>query len=504
MKLFRKIEKEVLDEHFKTYEILKYPLDFVIYSVFRAFGEYEQDSNENKGHVYESLSKFNQILNAVQNCIVWRMKYNTTDKPKSDSNLNIVYDYINWGYTYSILTDLHISKSRNQVDVIIDKKNKIIRFTSLPKIYYLYSIKQSEIFGKIVQTINQNIPKEKLFDEFRKYENSSLLVSYKTTLHYEKIFDGLILGSVDRNFDLGGFSVYEFIHFHTTVYIMFMYFLYQKDKTSLSCKYQKGIFINSIQRISRLSKNTIQIILNELTLKLDRKVLISNTPFILHNDFYYFSPSIYTNLEPNRMIIGALNKRKDNRIYDSLIDGIEKFWTEKIYQELKDSTKYKILFKKKFKDNYKEITPDFIVYDKDFLLIIDYKHFIQPISVSETYNKNSGLNDGVSQLRKYETFFKKNQSTITEIDSIPKDNFKKILLFRKPMTILNMDSDVIYCSVFELEKLIEEKCSLKEFLHSLEYQKINEDNIRFKIDSIKVQDWTYQYTTPIIDMILEK
>ena len=103
------------------------------------------------------------------------------------------------------------------------------------------------------------------------------------------------------------------------------------------------------------------------------------------------------------MILGALNKGHKKKIYDRLINLIEKFNLNKLYSSIEEVSYWTPYLEKTIKLNGRQFHPDLILIDVDdkSVLVMDYKHFIGPITASEVDYKMNELKKGLIQVQDY-------------------------------------------------------------------------------------------------------
>jgi len=494
--LFDKKEQE-LDNHYRTYDILEYPREFIIRSVIKGFEDFELQAPSKTTNYFDLVNLLNEGTSALNKCIEWAFtNTNTSDLTNFDIEEKecerITSEYFAWGYYYSILESFHISFRRNMSKVEVDEKQKIIHFKLLPKESLHFSIQQSLTSNESNLDKLKNIPDDELEKEYRS------IISQQLVDKYLLFYQNLIFPELPLQFNFDGYTREDFIKFWISMYFTFRRYVFIKREKGSSDTYSrnKEEFIEICKRL--ISENSVISILNDLTFKPKNNIGITKCPFILSDDRYYFSPSLITSLDPNLMLIGALNKTSKKYIYDNAVNTIEQYWTDKIYSILSQVSSFKVNYKRTYRNNSVIITPDFVVSDviNRELVIIEYKHFVKSTKTSETINKQKAVQEANEQVLKYKKYFLENTREYRGINT--KDyTIIPVILFNEPISLSYINGNVKYCNYWNLKKHLRNELSFSEFLEKSNPLKMqgNLDIENFKIfeNRVKMKDWTYIY-----------
>ncbi len=509
MELFEKLEKEVVDEKYKEFRLLKYPKELAIFYLFKGFGDFEIDLSNSEYDYFDTSRRLYQVLLGLEKCIKWIInnKENPTENshPTFEEISDMLGEFIHWGFQYNILCEWHIAKWKKYSEAIIDEKNKVVTFSPLKKDVLHFAFQQAVESDEITIALTNKIPDKLLFKEFEKENknNSKVIVSTEIFNQYLQFYNSIIFPELARDTNLSGYTIEDFILFFTTINLFSKYEIYSDLKKGFSSGIMedRNAIIVSISKLSSLYPSKVEEIINDLTFQNDNRSRLSNTPFISIGNLLIFSPLIISFLIPNRMLIGAMNKSSKKKIYDRLINDIENYWTDRIYKLLKKQKQFQVLYKNNYSSSNKKITPDFLIFDprNSELLIIDYKHFMIPITISETINKQSEIRKGEDQIFGYEEFIKDNPEIFqAKIPNFKADKIYKLMLFRFPMPIAKIRKEMTYGSIHELENNTKPNNSLTELIYLLnnKYQgsQFDKNEFTFIEEEIKVNEWKYKYS----------
>ncbi|NHQ79210.1 hypothetical protein, partial [Elizabethkingia miricola] len=189
-------------------------------------------------------------------------------------------------------------------------------------------------------------------------------------------------------------------------------------------------------QITGLNVEIVSSIIKDLTFNPSNlHTSVTLQPFIYSHGEYYILPNLFVQVEPSRMMLGALNKGEKKRVYDKLINPIEKANLNLISETAKQLPNVVCYLEKTLKDNGQRICPDIILIDptRKFLLVTDYKHFIGPITGSEVGYKIKELEKAINQVQKYID----NLNQLSKIESINIQNFtvSGLIITHKPLPI---------------------------------------------------------------------
>lgn len=507
LELFAKLEREIVDEYYKKFELLKYPKEFSVFHLLQGFRHFEIELS-NQDHTYFDKSRrLYQVLSGLEKCLYWVLNHKMAtvkkERPSFRELEQLLGRFLTWGYEYAILCDFHISTWKNASKVTINQVEKTIKFTPFDKKVLFFSLQESLISDDITFEIIDLISDEVLFAEFERIERLGEYgqISQDILVNYTQFCNQQIFPELDRNTELGGYSLQNFLDFYLSIIIQFKYFIFKESSSGNFNGYimDRADFVDKISNLARLERTTVSTIISDLTCNNNTKFKLSNTPFILLENKLHYSPLIFTIIEPGRMLISALNKGTKKKIYDHLINNIEQFWTDKINILINAKSNYKVFYKTKYTSHKKIITPDFIIYNKEKneVAIIDYKHFVIPISIIETFHKRKELHKGEEQIIGYKKFMLEFPEQFLDIKNISDCKIFCIMLFRHPMPVPSLNKSLTYMSYPELSNAMQKTSTISELINIIKPSSRNKEfdieNFSFIEQEIQVEDWRYKY-----------
>jgi hypothetical protein len=489
----RKFEAEILDKVHEGYEFYKYSEDIVIPYLLQYHGDIERrrDYFIEKGFTETSFSFYlTNMMHGVGHCIRWIKKQNSpqfinVDHLTPNGIHEICGDFINWGMVYHRIAQEFTIWSRKIKQATLDEENRTITFIhpldyDYSKVYGLQLLYSAEL-----QEVYASYPHEKMEEEFSEWIKDIDLsnppiansIDWAKGLHSEsyplllKSINEILYPELPENTSFEGYNLLELRQFFTLFFLTFHFIRWVEGV--LDAKYgmdhsfgSNPLYLTSSRfrqlaaKITGLSFTVVGNIINDLTF--DHKNFHSSItiqPFILaDSDTYYILPNLFTQLEPSRMITGSLNKGPKKKVYDKLINQIEKFCLQKLENTIAEAGLWKCFNTKTIKLGGKQYQPDLIIVNttESTLCVIDYKHFIGPITASEVEYRMSEMRKGIDQVVGY-------VSTLSQLKKLGDENIEGfrvcgILMTHKPMPIpipLNLDivitdsnsfsSAVVYC-----------------------------------------------------------
>lgn len=501
----RKFESEILDKYYRNFEFYSYPENIVIPYLLQFYGDIERYRDrilKNNTREFNFQSYLTNMMYGISHCIRWAKKQTKPIYNEIPEGLNIsefqnqIMDFLNWSVNYHMIAQEFVVWSRGLKTVEYNEIDKSIKFINPSNYNYSDIYKKQILYGEQLQKVYENYPHDVMEDEFSKWvteidfskppianqikwargRNSKSFPLLYTTM------ENIILPELPDNTDLGG---YNLLHLRTFFALIFLNFYYitcveklidsqygvQNSFGSNPLYIEQSKIDQFISTITGLPFSVSRAIVKDLTFNPDSfHTSISIQPFILSStNVYYILPNLFAQLDPQRIILGAMNKSVEKKkVYDQLINKIEKENLKKIFDAASQIKRWQNYQEKTIKFNNKQINPDLILVDKleKFICVVDYKHFIGPITASEVVFKMSELEKGILQIENY-------RNVLLEKSLLGKDNINGyeicgLLLTHRPLPIpvksdINIAITDMGSFIDKLSKYAVSKNSLKKF-----------------------------------------
>lgn len=435
----RAFEHDVLDRHYKDYLFYQYPDNIVIPYLLQIYGDTERhrDNLVRTGHGETSLSFYlNNMLHGLSHCIRWMANSNSSEiKDVSSLTYRQIHemaaDFLGWETGYHMIAQEFVTWSRGIKEAVLDEDKKTITFIN-PKGYEYSKIYGSQLlYAKRMATIFNSYPHEEMEREFTEWVREMDFTKPPIVSHikwkrgrgsasypllYLKMND-ILFPELDEVTNFQGYNLQQLRQFYALVFLNFHFIRWVEaeldsrtgdDNLSFGSnplelnQQQVGKFISDI---TGLTIDVSMAIIADLTFDPSSfHTSVSIQPFIRSlSGNYHILPNLFAQLEPSRMILGALNKGPKKKIYGTLINTIEKVKLGLLYDSLKGIEGSVCYLEKQIKNNGQTITPDLLLIDptEKLLLVADYKHFIGPITASEVDYKMKELEKAINQVTKY-------------------------------------------------------------------------------------------------------
>ncbi|WDZ99442.1 hypothetical protein [Mucilaginibacter sp. SJ] len=466
----RTFELEVLDEAHVNYAFFRYSEAIVIPYLLQVYGDTERhrDNLIANGYDAHNVSVYlNNMIHGIGHCIRWMRKQKqpvlqdiTDESPRQLQEM--AADFLGWGTGYHMIAQEFVTWSRGIKSAIFDEKNKSITFLN-PKDYDYYSIYDKQLlYAERMQVVYLSYPHEQMDNEFEEWikdidfsqppianhiDWSKGRHSKSYPLLYAKMSE-VLLPELQETTELGGYSLKELRQFYALFFLNFHFIRW--IEAVLDAKKGQNLSFGSnplylsppkfeklASTITGLSTDVTRAIILDLTFNPNNfHTSVTIQPFVLSSSgTYYVLPNLFSQLEPSRMILGALNKGSKKKIYDKLINRIEKFNLNKLYSSVTDFSNWTSYLEKVIKYEGKQVHPDLIIIDtvRKCACVIDYKHFIGLITASEVNYKMNELKKGMTQIKNYvEILSKVNNIGTLNIEGFTIDG---LLITHKPMPV---------------------------------------------------------------------
>jgi hypothetical protein len=499
----RKFESDVLDEAHSNYAFYQYSEDIVIPYLLQVYGDTERhrDILIANGHNADNVSVYlNNMMHGIGHCIRWMLKQSqpTFSAPNEESPRRLqelAADFLGWGTGYHMIAQEFVTWSRGIKTAVINESNKTITFLN-PKGYNYSCIYDKQLlYAEQMQAVYLSYPHELMEEEFEVWIKDIDLSEPPIANHmnwskgkdsksypllYRKMCE-ILFPELEDTTEFDGYNLQQLRQFFALFFLNFHFIrwieavLDSKSGENLSIG-SNPLYLSAEQfyklasMITGLSKDIAKTIIMDLTFNPNSfHTSITIQPFVLSSSgTYYILPNLFSLIEPSRMILGALNKGPKKKIYDKLINLIEKFNLNELYTSVKKVIRWTSYLEKVIKFDGKQIHPNLILIDsaEKHLLVIDYKHFIGPITASEVDYKMNELKKGTIQVQNYIEVLKKLKKIgITDIENF---NISGLVVTHKPMPVpISNEINIPIVDMATFIQKVESIYALKEGINAL-------------------------------------
>lgn len=527
----RKFETEVLDKSHEKYPFFQYHENIVIPYILQVYGDTERyrDDLVRKGHNETNLSLYlNNMLHGMGHCIRWIVNRDSSNLKNITTETyqqlhEMAADFLGWGMGYHMIAQEFVTWSRKIKRATVDMVNKEITFINPEFFNYSKIYDLQLLYSSRMALIYDSYPHDVMEQEFSEWiksidlnkppianqidwEKGRLSMSYP--LLYSKMKE-VLFPELEETTDFEGYNLQQLRQFFALSFLNF-YFIrwiegyldsgmegdnlsYGSNPLSMSVDKLKKLMC----QITGLNVEVVSPIVKDLTFDPSSfHTSVTLQPFISSQEEYYILPNLFVQVESSRMMLGALNKGEKKRIYDKLINTIEKVNLNLISQTAKQLPNIICYLEKMLKNKSQQFCPDIILIDttRKLLLVADYKHFIGPVTGSEVEYKIRELEKAIRQVQKYITNL--NQLSKVELISIQNFTVSGLIITHKPLPVPIPNQNTIPIVDMEtfnylVQNAIAKKMSIYEVTKSIEHWHYSEPkNVFSDFESeIIVEDW---------------
>lgn len=517
--IIRDVERKYLDEEYKNYKLIQLTDNISTLYILKKFGDISRDFNSLDVSNFAKSQELFYFLHGIGHCIRWISSKNESIDRKEysfDELDNFALKLILWSKEYASIANQHIAWSRGIINAKVDNNIKKISFLPPTEKEMQFNLIQDFAANKSNEYFSNTMPFELMHKSFFDWKKHVKTDNYLIQIDWEIVKESpvskimqeelkkTVLPELISTTDIGGYTINDFIIFFTNLFIYFYFIVTIENEIDLKTDFKNPfgsvpLFSTKPEMISFLIECTglpelvVKEILSDLTFDTENfhtNILIQ--PFVkTKSNEYLVLPRLLTHCEPERMLIGAMNKKKKKKqIYDKLINLIEKWNLNLICELLKNWVNdLEITKDKSITIGSKTITPDFIIknHKTKEILICDYKNFITPISASETHYKIIETKKAINQVQKYIDFFIENNYFKMKIDY----QIYGLILVKNPIPIPIASSNILITDLISFKKSLKETITINELLQEVDNIKIKDKEFKFENIETKVQGWIY-------------
>lgn len=469
-KKIRDFESDILDKAHANYEFYQYSADIVIPYLLQVYGDTERhrDILIANGHDAKTISVvLSNMMHGIGHCIRWMHKqsqplFSDTNAKSPRQLQEMASVFLGWGTEYHMIAQEFITWSRGIKTAVLNENNKTITFLN-PEGYDYSSVYDKQLlYAEQMQAVYLSYPHEEMEDEFEEWIKDIDFSEPPIANHidwgkgqdsksypllYRKMCE-ILFPELKGTIEFDGYNLEQLRKFYALFFLNFHFIRWTEAVLdSKSVEYisfgSNPLYLTPLQfeklasMITGLAREVVKAIILDLTFNANAfHTSITIQPFVLSSSgTYYILPNLFSQLEPSRMILGALNKGSKKKIYDKLINLIEKFNLDVLNSAVNDVSNWTSYLEKVIKHDGKQIHPDLILIDaaEKCVCVIDYKHFIGPITASEVDYKMNELNKGATQVQNYIEVIKKvNKIGISNVEGY---SVRGLLITHKPMPV---------------------------------------------------------------------
>jgi len=441
----RKVESEVLDKQHASLRLIRRRTDLAIGHLLKAFGDstrdlqHDRDPNKFRATRY----KVNAMVYGLGHCLRWLLAEPIRSILQADDSWQTLgveaAEFLRWGIQYGQLANDHTAWSHGLIDASFDGQAKRIVFYTPKAAESRYFVRQVEAQQTSVDARVHERPDRVLREDCMVWckEMSTSPHGLRTPSRPRpsdvmdsvlEWFSATVLPAIPPSMDLGGFTLEQFRRVVAHLYVISLYQSWCEDAVdqvqgltnqlgSQPWSMPKRRFIVWLSESTAVSPGATDVITRLLTFDpAEIHSRITCQPLIVTVDgTVLLSPRIVSLLDIERGLIGAMNRTGRKRIYDDLINTIERHHRRELLSDFRRVSNWATIDERDFKTGIEKVSPDFVAWEShtDRFLIADYKHALEPLGPVEVKSKMSELSKWIAKLKKYIAFFRRHPKLLT-------------------------------------------------------------------------------------------
>jgi hypothetical protein len=532
----RRLEAELLDKKHLDFVFLRRPTKKIYQHLFKLLGDIHRDiiSNIEVGdNPYHKRDYGLRVTRALSHCLRWasektnrKFRLPSANWEQLDSE---ALELLEWAIQYDKLCTEHVAWSRGLSVAKVEEETKTVNFKSPTDLDFTFLFSQAMAEAEIPNDLFSEEIHKKIRKGFSAwlqrytFRQKGRNLPWKLESHTDEFklvlnqLEKVLWPYLDSNLNLGGYSLQSFRKLYSALYVHSYYVASSEeyiDATHGPINMAGSLVIVLSERelttwlaaISGVEQSEVTAIIKDMTFDVnDKDSDIWCQPFFKDSSKTYYSlVRSFSYISPETMLSYNLNRRSKQRIYDQVIQKLEKtslnFVQEVVEKEF-------IVFREKriCLTGENTITPDLIAYDDhtSSLLVLEFKHASRAFNTAQVVSRIKNIEQGVQgvkQVEKYLGIIRRNLQEISNILDIdhPQEVYG-MLLFKWPMPIpMKKNPDVIKTDFMSLEKYISSSKQV-DIQSMVEWFQKRPDVLSYgkqvsivPFNDITVAEWTYK------------
>lgn len=527
------MEENILDEEYKRYKLIYRPEELGLSYLLQLLGDIWRRLGSEYGtelSYFQTSNTLGTSINGVGHCVRWLNKELSFEITLPDAERETLFEETSslliWSQNYSKLCQDHVAWSKKLMNAEVDESKRKVYFYPNTVIDQHFMFKEKISEETLWDSYIAKQPMAELKNGFKRWINESnikgqlLEVSEEEELFQHELskvlewLEDVVFPDVAPETDFMGYTLSQFRKLFAALFINCQYYTWYEDSLDRSVGYEQAVGSKPIclsasemeQWLSEISGVNITvtraIIMDLLFDKRNFHSNLTNQPFVKSNRGNIFVlPRLIVNIDPERMLAGAINKSHKKRVYAKLINVLEQKSLFHIENKFKLKGMYCLREQSFVNNRGLKITPDLTLYNMESkqIVLIEYKHFLRPTGTSEVINKISEYEKGMKQLQNYIDFIKDDVNILSPWINNLDESYEIYGLFlsKWPMPIpINTTNCPMVGSWTAIEGQLENGTysSLPEMINFLISHKTNhgiEGTIEPVSHDIQVSNWTY-------------
>lgn len=450
--VLRKIEHEVLDQHYRQFALLARNENDAIEALFRCYAQILRDLRTRKTPLPSDDARFqraNEGLRGLGHCLRWirRCCPSRLVVPSAAPHVlaHEALELLRWGVTYDPIWNQHSAYSRRLVRAEVDESESVITFLPNREVNPRFFVTQIEAKKTDDQRSGAGRPDEELIKLMNTWCESVMVCDRGL-----RFVDAMIsrsdaidvamswmtescLPELDPATTLMECTVGELRRVLATLYVhsLFMTTLenvsddwpvhgYPLAPIIMRCG--QGEMINWLEALSGVARKSVKAILSVLTFdRTHPHVTLAQQPFVSSSDEQlFYVPRMLQLLDLPHMYIGALNKeRHGRRVYANMINMMERVGVKVIANEIANAVgnTIQIATNSTFRlPNGREITPDMVLVSETekTVLVVDVKYATPPFGPADVHHDMQAMAEWKDRVLEYVTTFRQNPRVLAQ------------------------------------------------------------------------------------------
>lgn len=519
----RAIEREVIDQHHRSFRVWRRPQSAIVWGVLRHFGQVPREL-QSPGAPDASLVDLWRVFDGFQRgaaqVVRWAVESDVAEcdwLSENEQILDETLELLDWAADYARLAAHFIAWIRKAINADVESATRRVRFTfngDVAVSLFAVNMRETErslshpVFMPPMATVRDLIaldPEEGWLGAGQWPSERPKLGAHPAFANVIEWARQVVMPELEETASLGPIDMSDLRRFWAAIWLVSASYAVHEDDLDSRTEHTNDLpsavlCMTSDEWISRLAaagglrQERVAVMLDLMTF--DPGTLhssITSHPFVTtRSGLVFLCPRLVYHCDPRGLVGWILNARPQFReVYGHLSQRLQHHWIEKLGNAFRTAG-WSCWTERRLRADGAEITPDVIARDRDgHVLVADFKHTTPPIEPRQVSDRLKSFDADCDQMQRYQTKVREHPEMLAPVGLVDDPSSSRFaLIYRWPLAIpYPAASDIV---VLQAERIIRELNRGAKTIQELLVPPDVASQARVASRVIRVAEWTFE------------